>query len=754
MARAVAACACWLVVRASVTIQGVPLGGGGYISRLLAAGPRVYAGTDVGGAYLRNASAWVPLLDGVPRDESDDFSVAALAADPSDPSGDSLMLLLGPYFRGSPCTLVATTDAGTTWVTLVQPSNWTLPCGGNEANRGAGSRMAIHPANSQIALIGGIDGAVHVTTTRFQQLPLANISLAPSSGEEVRTVAWARLAGTPTGWVALASVPTLGLLFASCGPAFDSASTWQPVAVAQGSAAVGALNRIAIDANGTAAGGENGVLWVSHDSGVARGQLAFATSAMNAGSLTVTWVAASVPAIPFNAIAVHPAAPDRHVVAVSFGTANATILVETTDGGATWAVLNWSASSPVAWWSDNTYDLELHAASSLVFTGDTAVLGDFFGTWVSTGWNTPTPSRNVAWEASVQGIEETVLNFAYAPATGPVLAGAADVSGWVLPPASSDSYPNSTFMTQDGFHNCAFSADGTLDGTSVWMTAGDEYGSCRTGWCGEHHFVGVSQDGGFTFRTTTWDAVYASSNAVPYRVAVHPWNGSKAVVVGTLGMPLTFTTDGGATWQNATGDGIASVGVPGNFWWAQPIAVEYNRSPSSPALEATMYYYNGTTGFYVSNTSGASWQCVYNSFPPWNVPLFAVATPPANTSTAGDVWVFAGWQLWHSTDGGLSWSQRWEMYSVQAAIALGPLPAAAKPTSDCGYAVYAIGIQAYGQPSGVFASADCGATWQRLATPTQQLGDSPVALEASLQEPGVLYVGTSGRGLFRVTWNP
>ena len=75
----------------------------------------------------------------------------------------------------------------------------------------------------------------------------------------------------------------------------------------------------------------------------------------------------------------------------------------------------------------------------------------------------------------------------------------------------------------------------------------------------------MSRDGGATFVDTTWDSVHAVDQANPYRVAVHPWNGARALVAARDGLPLTFTRDYGQTWGNSTG-GPVSVGQQGCVW--------------------------------------------------------------------------------------------------------------------------------------------------------------------------------------------
>jgi hypothetical protein len=71
------------------------------------------------------------------------------------------------------------------------------------------------------------------------------------------------------------------------------------------------------------------------------------------------------------------------------------------------------------------------------------------------------------------------------------------------------------------------------------------------------------------------------------------------------------------------------------------------------------------------------------------------------------------------------------------------------------YVVYVVGARSSYEDadSALYASIDFGSSWIALSgvnssTPTQGLGDHPEVLEASLQEPGVVFVGTSGRGAY------
>ena len=162
-----------------------------------------------------------------------------------------------------------------------------------------------------------------------------------------------------------------------------------------------------------------------------------------------------------------------------------------------------------------------------------------------------------------------------------------------------------------------------------------------------------------------------------------------------------------------------------NFWVAQPLDTEKNGDAS--ADEATFYYYDGVGTLYTSIDSGASFTVTYNEFATWHVPYFGLATPPRGTAAAGDIWCFAGWKLYHSTNAGANFSQVYQLYSLDHVFTLGVLPptvssrtgrdapalaalcaargaaaAAAAglpplpvPSAPAAYAVYAIGLRDY-----------------------------------------------------------
>ena len=158
-----------VALAANTTWQQIAIGGGGYVLQTYfsAVDSNVYMKTDVGGVYRRSPSnnSWIPLLDWAGPDNADFYSVSALAVDPSD--GSHIFALTGGYWAWSNCSLLASADAGTTWVVTNASQGWGLRCGGNENDRNVGDRMAVHPSLPGTIAVGGSDGAVYVSVDAF-----------------------------------------------------------------------------------------------------------------------------------------------------------------------------------------------------------------------------------------------------------------------------------------------------------------------------------------------------------------------------------------------------------------------------------------------------------------------------------------------------------------------------------------------------------------------------------------------------------
>jgi hypothetical protein len=145
------------------------------------------------------------------------------------------------------------------------------------------------------------------------------------------------------------------------------------------------------------------------------------------------------------------------------------------------------------------------------------------------------------------------------------------------------------------------------------------------------------------------------------------------------------------------------------------------------------YGYDGATGtVFVSKNGGASFASAASGLPTGGRGLHAVF------GLAGDVWLIAGDQLYHSTDSGVTFAKTPGIdadYSVGFGMAA---PGAAYP------AVYMAGK--IGGEAGVFRSDDAGATWVRVTDDTHQYGwIGPVTGDPRIY--GRVYFGTGGRGV-------
>jgi cellulase/cellobiase CelA1 len=110
----------------------------------------------------------------------------------------------------------------------------------------------------------------------------------------------------------------------------------------------------------------------------------------------------------------------------------------------------------------------------------------------------------------------------------------------------------------------------------------------------------------------------------------------------------------------------------------------------------------------------------------------------------GDVWLAGGatdgaYGLWHSTDGGASWTK---LSNVDQADAIGFGKAATGASYQTLYTSAKIG-----GVRGIFRSTDKGATWTRINDDAHQWGWTGAAITGDPRVYGRVYVSTNGRGV-------
>ncbi|HEY9597473.1 MAG TPA: hypothetical protein V6D33_07365, partial [Cyanophyceae cyanobacterium] len=286
-----------------------------------------------------------------------------------------------------------------------------------------------------------------------------------------------------------------------------------------------------------------------------------------------------------------------------------------------------------------------------------------------------------------------------------------------------NAYPSKTFSSSGSADMHTFSlAYSESDPLRLVRVGGTEWNSTYSG--------ATSTNGGLTWtKFKEW-----TTNKLPLRVAVSATNPNLFVVTVSEAQPLR-TTDGGASWSAVSGLPNA---VKGPWYWSQPLAAD--------KVDGNTFYYYSAGKVYRSTDGGASFIVVNSSLPsndPWcdstGDGFCLLKTVPG---VKGEVWLSLGWKgLFRSTDGGKTFTR---LPTVERAY----LFAFGKPqTGSSTPALYLYG-KVTGIGEGIFRSLDRGQTWINIGAPSNPIGTSPNVMEASLQQFGLVFIGTDGRGIY------
>lgn len=146
------------------TFGRVKIGGGGFVSGIIAEGSTMIARTDVGGAYIRNHAncSWDPITDFISEDDKGLYSIEAAAIDPSNTK--NIYLLGGcQYFSGTKTAMMISKDGGKNF--SIVPVTDLVRVHGNGQGRNCGERIAVDPNNSDIVYAGGRAGVPLIVST-------------------------------------------------------------------------------------------------------------------------------------------------------------------------------------------------------------------------------------------------------------------------------------------------------------------------------------------------------------------------------------------------------------------------------------------------------------------------------------------------------------------------------------------------------------------------------------------------------------
>ncbi|NYI04183.1 cellulose binding domain-containing protein [Allostreptomyces psammosilenae] len=713
--------------------KNVEIAGGGFVPGIIfnqSEPGLVYARTDIGGAYRQDPATgrWIPLLDHVGWDDWGHSGVLSLATDPVDP--DRVYVAAGNYTNDwdpNNGAILRSTDRGETWQTTELP----FKVGGNMPGRGMGERLAIDPNDNRILYYGAESGNglwkstdYGATWAEVGNFPNPGTYVADpndSSGyqSDIQGVVWVTFdprtgsAGRATQTIYVGVADKENNVYRTT----DGGATWERVA---GQPTGFVPHKGVLDH-------ENGYLYITtSDTGGpydgTSGDVWRLTTAT--GEWTrISPMASDAPSDPayfgYSGLTVDRQDPSTIMVTGYSSWWPDTQIFRSTDSGATWTPI-WQWSS----YPNRTlrYDLDISSVPWLTFGANpqppevTPKLGwmtealeidpfdsdrmmygtgaTIYGTENLTAWDT---GGTVDIRPMVGGLEETaVLDLVAPPSGAPLISGLGDIGGF--------RHTDLTKVPGMMFTSPTFTSTTALD-----YAESNPNTVVRVGNVESTGRIAFSTDNG-----ANWFAGSNVSGATSGGTVATAADGS-TTVWSPGGAGVHVTTGFGSSWT-------ASTGIP------QGAVVESDRVNKN-----TFYgFANGT--FYRSTNGGASFTATAATGLPTGEARFK-AVP----GIEGDIWLAGGTGLWHSTDGGASFTK---LGNVEEADNIGFGKAAPGKTYPALYTSAQVdGVR------GIYRSDDGGAQWVRINDDDHQWAWTGATITGDPRVHGRVYVATNGRGI-------
>ncbi len=686
----------------AMTWAPVPIGGGGYVTGLVVGpGDRLYARSDVGGAYRRQArgGAWVPLVtaDRTHTPLPADYRVASIAVAPSD--ADVVYLATGEDSDDPAGRVLASRDGGATFTASRQ--RWSLD--GNGSARWAGERLAVDPRRPEVVWLGVQDGLWRSTdggTTWSELTSIPGDNPASSPGGVTVVVVDGRGPVDRAGralrvW---AGVEGVGVVRSD-----DGGTTWRTVLPTPG-----IIQEIEVDARGDLLvvgqrGPDDALLWRISGSTV--------TDIAPAGAGRLRTVAAD-PRRPERLFLTGPGMRDRH-------------LWRSTDGGATWARLRIAITSPVTAWPTRTTLDRWMSAGELVFdSAGTLWFAEGTGVWRSTDL----ADDEVTWTFDSAGIENLVTNDIEKVPGGPLLSAHWDRGLFVH---DRTALPH------------------LADFDSAWSIAVSPTDPRRVAVVVDNHQrvadprpedrqSAVSADGGRTFgRMGSLRSGVHPPELKFGNIAISATDPRLLVWAPSEGGRIHRSTDGGATWRPARRNPAPT--YYGAYYLHRHVL-------SADPVDGRTFYLLSEDGVLRSTDGGDTWQVrPSRGLPRWNKRWNA--TLAAVPGRRGELLLSLGrlsggveHPLFHSTDAGATWTP------LPAAPEAGPFGLGA-PAHPGGPPVVWVESRDRAGDRAILRSTDGGATFETMATHPLGRYDRVTVVAGDPDDPGTVYVGYAGTGL-------
>ena len=708
--------------------------GGGYVPGVTfnSAG-QAYIRTDVGGAYLWDATAseWIPLNDSFTN--GNDMGSIALAVDITD---DKNVYTTGGLYTDviwcSEGSVFRSTDGGVSWTkyplnsktvsgtaSAKLTSNGSICLGGNGEGRGMGNRLAVKGATlylgtNQNGLLKSTDnGQSWTTIASFSNTDgisavafdsKGNIYAAPYAGGLYKS--------------------TDGSTFTQVAPTFTK--TIYQMSVAGDVIWITSNDTKPLD-QGTSSGGH------VHKFTISTGAIQELSMPASCGGKSVGFVGVS-------------SIGDGSTAAVS--TANCwggnggpsssnfvphEYIYYTKDGGSTWSEIMRNGSFDAASAHSNATS-NPHWVSALGINPtdpDNVIFGTGYGIWSTTNATAAKPT----WKFTDKGIEETVpLGYVSTTKGAPLVSVVGDIDGYYHTDLDS---PMETRHQIEAGTNYDIDYAGLMPEKMIRI-----YKEATKG------LGAVSTDGG-----KTWKQFTTNQSALP-TWTVNPYAGSSTytnednfaaisadgstIVWNMASNGVYYSTNDGASWAKASG--ITSSDVSGFH------------VVSDKKAEKTFYIYSASAGkLFKSTDGGNNWTAANSNMATMGDYAYSKARIFANPNAEGDLWAVQGvngggiWTntsapgVYHSTDGGSTFTKI-DSLDYAAYIGFGK----GKGSSP---AIYAVGMAKTSNPvNSIYRSDDNGTTWTDIGDVNHRFGE----LTMVVGDPCIysrIYLAGSGRGM-------